>query len=99
VTGVLIGGAIMHVLLNAINLFVLWPNSPRQFKLGENSERFIVGAVVLIAVLIDYLFRSGQRVRFLGQCEPRGSPSALESVHGTAAERRREGAHPVVQWL
>ena len=57
VIGVIIGGAIMRVLLNAIDLFVLYPESRKPFRMGENWERFIVGTVILIAVLIDYAFR------------------------------------------
>ena len=41
----------------------------------------------------------GRRVRLLGQCEPGGAPSALESGHRTGPGRRRAGADPALQRL
>ncbi len=57
VLGVLIGGGIMQTLRTAITLFVLYPGTGSEFRLSSNWERFIVGAVILAAVLLDYGFR------------------------------------------
>ena len=56
ILGVLIGGAIMRVLRNAINVFVLSPGTENEFRLSSNYEKFIVGAVLLFAVSLDLLF-------------------------------------------
>ncbi len=58
ILGVLIGGAIMRVLRNGINVFVLWPGDiERRFTLSSNYEKFIVGLVILAAVSLDLLFK------------------------------------------
>ena len=57
ILGVLIGGAIMRVLRNGINVFVLWPGTPREFRLSSNYEKFIVGLVILTAVIIDVVIK------------------------------------------
>jgi ribose transport system permease protein len=57
VLGVLIGGAIMRVLSNGIKLFVLWPGTDHEFRLSSNYEKFIVGTVILAAVLFDVLVK------------------------------------------
>jgi len=57
VMGVLIGGAIMRVLRNGINLFVISPGTEREFRLDSNSEKFIVGVVILIAVIFDVVLK------------------------------------------
>ena len=56
ILGVLIGGAIMRVLRNGINVFVLWPDTDNEFRLSSNYEKFIVGVVILLAVSLDLLF-------------------------------------------
>jgi ribose transport system permease protein len=57
ILGVLIGGAIMRVLRNGINVFVLWPGTAREFRLSSNYEKFIVGLVILAAVIIDVVIK------------------------------------------
>lgn len=57
VLGVLVGGAIMRVLRNGINVFVISPDSDTPFRLSSNAEKFIVGVVILVAVIFDVVVK------------------------------------------
>jgi ribose transport system permease protein len=70
VLGIVIGSAMMRVIDNGINMFQLRyedPNGiPRLWRLNPNWTFIIVGAVILIAVILDqvvHMVQSARRVR------------------------------------
>lgn len=66
VLGVIIGSAIMRVIDNGINLFkytYTTPQGPREFRLGTNWTYVVIGAVILIAVILDQLVHIVQNRR------------------------------------
>jgi ribose transport system permease protein len=91
IIGVIIGSAIMRVIDNGINMFQLRyhdaQGSQRIWRLDTNWEFIIIGAVILVAVIMDqlaHLVQARRRTRFAGDKPaapppPTANPTAAAS--------------------
>jgi len=84
VLGMLIGCAIIRVIRNGINLFTLHPGQPNEFRIGPSWNEVILGAVILIAVLLDQLVHIAQAKR-----------RTRKAAEIAAAKTRNDPATPV----
>ena len=91
ILGIVIGSTMMRVIDNGINMFQLrytdGDGIRRLWRLNPNWTFVIVGAVILIAVVLD-------QVVHIVQAAHRGAPAAPPAIADsvTAAERRAEPA-------
>jgi ribose transport system permease protein len=92
VLGIVIGSAVMRVIDNGINMFrwsyVDAAGVPRAWRLDPNWTFVIIGAVILVAVVLDqvvHIMQGRRRIRrMLKDAAPPASPAVSA---GTAAER------------
>ena len=101
VLGIVIGSAMMRVIDNGINMFQLRYHDadgiPRLWRLNPNWTFIIVGAVILIAVILDqvvHIVQSARRVRHGAGQTPLasgGPPAARRASSGGAGD----GAFPL----
>jgi ribose transport system permease protein len=100
VIGVVIGVGVMRVIVNGINMFRLGDWRP-----NENWRNIIIGAVILIAVILDqvvHIVQARRRTRRAGAAAagPGGTPPAPPGVEAVPAaataggEAERVGAAP-----
>lgn len=85
VLGVMIGSAVMRVLTNGINMFQFKYTTPdgasRIWRIDPNKENIIIGAVILIAVILDqvaHIVQANRRTRKVSDAPP--SPPKTDSV-------------------
>ncbi|HYQ00925.1 MAG TPA: ABC transporter permease [Polyangiaceae bacterium] len=73
--GVLLGAAVMRVIDNGINMFQVQYADPdgirRTWRLNQNWNWIIVGAVILVAVVLDQVVHLVQAARRLKEASPR----------------------------
>src|SRR5437588_11890358 len=77
VLGVMIGSAIMRVIDNGINMFQFKYKTPagaqRIWRLDPNWNFIIIGAVILVAVILDqvaHIVQANRRTRKVGEIPP-----------------------------
>lgn len=87
VLGVIIGSAIMRVIDNGINMFQLQyvdeEQIPRIWRLDPNWTFVIIGAVILVAVILDqvvHLVQAKQRIRRMGAVAAGPAPTVPPST-------------------
>ena len=92
VLGIVIGSAMMRVIYNGINMFQIpYQDSggiPRLWRLDTNWTNVIVGAVILLAVLLDqlvHMVQEARRVRAAPTARAPASPSASASASASAS--------------
>ena len=80
VLGIVIGSAMMKVIDNGINMFQVRTQDadgiPRLWRLNPNWTFIIVGAVILIAVILDQVVHVVQEKRRIRATEPAAPPPA-----------------------
>ncbi|HVV48583.1 MAG TPA: ABC transporter permease [Polyangia bacterium] len=80
VLGMVIGSAMMKVIDNGINMFQIRYQDadgiPRLWRLNPNWTFIIVGAVILIAVVLDQILHVVQEKRRVRATEPAATPAA-----------------------
>ena len=78
VLGIVIGSAMMKVIDNGINMFQVRTHDtdgiPRLWRLNPNWTFIIVGAVILIAVILDQVVHVVQEKRRIRATEPASTP-------------------------
>jgi ribose transport system permease protein len=85
ILGILIGSAIMRVIDNGINMFQ-WRYSdatgvPRIWRLNPNWTFIIIGAVILVAVILDqvvHIVQASRRIRRAGAAAAGSPPNPIE---------------------
>lgn len=85
IVGVLIGTSLMQVIGNGLNMFELHYKDalgrPQLWKPDDNSRNIVIGAVILLAVILDQLVHLAQqrrRTRAVGKSPSGGAP--VESI-------------------
>src|SRR5690606_4021252 len=88
--GIVIGSAIMRVIDNGINMFQLpyvdHEGIQRIWRLNPNSTFVIIGAVILVAVVLDqvvHIVQAKRRIRRAGAAQ--GATPAAEAGQPSAA--------------
>jgi ribose transport system permease protein len=79
--GIIIGASMMRVIDNGINMFQVQYTDvdgiPRIWRLNPNWNWIIVGAVILVAVILDqvvHMVQAARRLRETGQAKPAAGP-------------------------
>jgi ribose transport system permease protein len=85
--GILIGASIMRVIDNGINMFQVQYTDPdgipRIWRLNPNWNWIIVGAVILVAVILDqvvHMVQAARRLKEAGAPKPAGPPPGGNST-------------------
>jgi ribose transport system permease protein len=85
--GILIGASIMRVIDNGINMFQVQYTDPdgipRIWRLNPNWNWIIVGAVILVAVILDqvvHMVQAARRLKEAGAPKPAGPPPGGSST-------------------
>jgi ribose transport system permease protein len=83
--GIIVGSAIMRVIDNGINMFqwryVDANGVPRLWRLDPNWTFIIIGAVILVAVIMDqvvHIVQANRRIRRAGAAAAGAAPGAIE---------------------
>ena len=94
VVGVVIGSAMMRVIDNGINMFQLRyvdeDGVPRIWRLDSNWTFVIIGAVILVAVVLDqvvHIVQAKRRTRRAGQLA--AASAGADAVTATANSQQR----------
>lgn len=87
ILGVVIGSAVMRVIDNGINMFQFRYKLPdghhRIWRLDPNWNFIIIGAVILVAVVLDQLahaIQSRRRIRRAGAAAPPSTPASAPAI-------------------
>jgi ribose transport system permease protein len=99
VLGIIIGSAMMRVIDNGINMFQVRYDDvsgiPRIWRLNANWTFIIVGAVILVAVVLDqvvHILQAARRIRLAGVAAATAPPAAVAAA--AAKEAAVEVAPP-----
>jgi ribose transport system permease protein len=99
VLGIVIGSAIMRVIDNGINMFqvryVDHEGIARIWRLDSNWTYVIIGAVILVAVVLDQVFhmvQASRRIRYAGAAAEHAIAPAIEVSGRVPATRLASGA-------
>jgi ribose transport system permease protein len=89
VLGIVIGSAMMRVIYNGINMFQIpyedHDGIPRLWRLNNNWTNIIVGAVILLAVVLDQLVHMVQAARRVRAAPATRAPAAAIATATPAA--------------